>query len=283
MAFKIFGKFLTLVLASLIMSSLVISCQKGDDETGGGLSGRITVVGSSTLLPIIQASSEEFVKAHRGMKVDVQGGGSSVGIESAINGTAEIGMSSREPKPEEMKKDLLKIPVAVDAIAIIVNRDNPVSNLSSTEARKIFNGGITNWRDVGGKDEEIVLVNRDEASGTREAFGKLLMGNKGFLKKAIVQPGSGQVRSIVGETPGAIGYLSRGYVTKDVKVLALDGVKPSIATIRKGTYLLNRTLYLLTKGEAHGLAKDFIDFVLSPKIQRGIVSTVYEPIIEVKK
>lgn len=280
---KRYSRVVSLVLVSLIAIALFAGCQKGGNKTGGGLLGRITVVGSTTLLPIVQAASEEYVKEHKGTSVNVQGGGSSVGIESVINGTAAIGMSSREPKEDEMKQGLVKIPIAIDAIAIIVSRDNSVNKLTSEEARKIFSGEITNWRELGGKDEEIILINRDEASGTREAFAKLLMGKKKFLKKAIIQPGSGQVRSIVGGTPGAIGYLSRGYVTNEVKVVALDGVKPSISTIRKGTYPLSRPLYLLSKGKLRGLAKDFIDFVLSPAIQHRIVGTAYEPIIEVKK
>jgi len=277
------NKSLCILLVTLSPLSLVTGCRKAESESDKRLSSRVTIVGSSTLLPIIQAASEEYVKDYKGAKVDVQGGGSSVGIESVINGTANIGMSSREPKPEEMKKGIVKTAVAVDAIAIIVDRDNHVDTLTSEQARKIFSGEITNWNMIGGRDQEIILVNRDEASGTREAFTKLLMGNEDFLKKAIIQPGSGQVRSIVGGTPGGIGYLSRGYVNKEVKVIALDGVKPSISAIKKGNYPLSRTLYLITKGKPKGLIKDFIDYVLSPKVQHEIVGTAYEPIIEVNE
>jgi phosphate transport system substrate-binding protein len=280
---KMLHRPLALSLIVLFLFSLMIGCQKTEDKNGGKSSGRATIVGSTTLLPIIQAASEEYAKGRKQAKVDVQGGGSSVGIESIINGTAAIGMTSREPTDEEMAEGLFKTPVAVDAIAIIVNPDNPVDNLTSEQARKIFSGEVSNWLAVGGKDEDIILVNRDEASGTREAFSKLLMGDEDFLKKAIIQPGSGQVRSVVGGTPAAIGYLSRGYVNREVKVVGLDGVRPSIATIKKGSYSLSRTLYLVTKGEPEGSAKDFIDFVLSPVVQHEIVGTAYEPIIEVKK
>jgi phosphate transport system substrate-binding protein len=281
MASKRIANFIGIVLVSMVAVTLIGGCQKGENKTGG-LSGRITIVGSTTLLPIIQAASEEYEKNHKGLRVDVQGGGSSVGIEAVINGSADIGMCSREPTEEEMQKGLVKTPVAVDAIAIIVDPDNLVDKLTADEARKIFSGEITNWQELGGKDEEIVVVNRDEASGTREAFAKLLMGKKKFLKKAIVQPGSGQVRSIVGGTPGAIGYLSLGYVENEVKVVALNGVKPSISSIKKRHYLLRRTLYLLTKGKPMGSCKEFIDFVLSPSVQHRIVGTAYIPIIEVK-
>ncbi len=242
----------------------------------------IEISGSTTVLPIIQAASEEFMKVKEGVRVDVQGGGSSVGIEAVSNGVADIGMSSRDLKPEE-EKGLYKIPLAVDAIAIIVNKKNPVDGLTLEEARKIFSGEIANWKEVGGKDEEIIVVNRDEASGTREAFSKLLMGKKKFLKKAIIQPGSGQVRSVVSSTPGAVGYLSLGYVGDEVKVLSLEGVEPNLENIKQGRYQLARTLYLLTRGKPEGLNKSFIDFVLSPKVQKEIVKKAYVPIIEVGK
>lgn len=280
---KVLLKLLNISLIALFLFSFVTGCQKKEDNANQDASGRITVVGSSTLLPIIQAASEEYAKENKEAKVDVQGGGSSVGIESIINDTAAIGMTSREPTDEELAKGLVKTAIAIDAIAIIVNPDNPVDDLTSEQTRKIFSGEISNWRTVGGKDEEIILVNRDEASGTREAFAKLLMGKEDFLKKAIIQPGSGQVRSVVGGTPEAIGYLSRGYVDKEVKVVALDGVRPSIATIKNGSYSLSRTLYLVTKGKPKGITKNFIDFVLSPAVQHEIVGTAYEPIIEVKK
>lgn len=238
----------------------------------------IEISGSTTVLPIIQAASEEFMEEKEGIRIDVQGGGSSVGIEAVRNGVADIGMSSRELKPGE--EGLKKIPIAVDAIAIIVNKNNPVENLTSEEVRRIFSGEITNWKEVGGEDCEIVVVNRDEASGTREAFSKLLMGETKFLKRAIVQPGSGQVRSIVSNTPEAIGYLSIGYVRKEAKIISLDRVKPTIENIKSRSYRLVRTLYLLTRGEPSGVNREFIEFVLGSKVQRGIVKKAYIPISE---
>lgn len=242
----------------------------------------IEISGSTTVLPIIQAAAEEYMRAKEGVRVDVQGGGSSVGIEAVRNGVADIGMSSRELKPEE-EEGIEKIPIAVDAIAIIVNKSNPVESLTSEQVRKIFSGEITNWKEVGGEDREIVVVNRDEASGTREAFSKLLMGESKFLKRAIVQPGSGQVRSIVSSTPEAIGYLSIGYVRDEAKIISLNGVKPTIDNIKNQSYQLVRTLYLLTRGEPKGINSDFIEFVLSPKIQKEIVAKAYIPISELKK
>jgi phosphate transport system substrate-binding protein len=249
----------------------------------GKFHGSIEVSGSTTLLPVTQAAAEEYMKKNPEIRVSVQGGGSSAGIEAAAMGASEIGMSSRELKGDELKLELVKYPVAIDAIAVIVNKKNPIGNLSSDEIRKIFSGEITNWKEVGGSDMEIVVVNRDEASGTREAFSKLLMKESEFTKKAVIQPGNGQVKAIVEGTPGAIGYLSLGYVTESVKTVALDGVKPSIETLKSGDYPLQRTLYYLTKGNPGKLAQDFISFVLSERIQEEIIGKEFIPVKEMKR
>ncbi len=221
---------------------------------------------------MVTAAGEEFQAEHQGIKVGVQGGGSSAGIEAAVTGASDIGTSSRDLTPEEAKLGLVDTVVAIDAIAIIVNPDNPVDHLTKTQVKDIFTGRVTNWRQVGGRDLEIVLINRDEASGTREAFLKKALDKTPFTKDAVIQPGTGQVRSIVGSTPAAIGYISLGYVTKDVKMIKYAGVTPSKANIINGKYQLQRKLHFLTKGKPKGEAKAFTEFVLSDKIQTGIVS-----------
>lgn len=238
----------------------------------------LNVAGSTTVLPIVQAAAEEFEREHPDVKIAVQGGGSSGGIEAAITRTADIGTSSRELKGGEKDAGLVDHVIAIDAIAIIVNPTNRVSNLTRAQLRGIFTGRIQNWKQVGGADLPIVLVNRDEASGTREAFQKKVLGDESFFKRAVIQPGSGQVRSIVENTPAAIGYMSLGYVTKQVKVVKYDGVLPTKATIMGGQYGLQRKLHLFSKGKAKGKVKDFIDFILSPRIQREIVGVEFIPV-----
>ena len=249
----------------------------------GKYKGSIEIVGSTTLLPVTQAAAEEYMRENPTIRVSVQGGGSSAGIEAAAMGAADIGMSSRELKGDEVNLGLIKHPVAIDAIAIIVNPQNPVDDLSSEEVKKIFSGKIRNWKELGGPDIDIIVVNRDEASGTREAFSKLLMKDTEFTKRAVVQPGSGQVRAIVEGTPGAIGYLSLGYVTDSVKAVSLDGVKPSLESLKSGEYKLQRKLYYLTKGKPGKLAQDFIDYVLSERIQKEIIGSEFIPIKELHK
>ena len=232
---------------------------------------QLTVTGSTTLLPIAEVSAEDFMAANSGTRVLVSGVGSSAGIESVSNGTCDIGTSSRELKPAELSLGLVDTPVARDAIAVIVNPGNPVSSLTTSQVADIFSGKVRNWKDIGGPDLEIGLVNRDEASGTRQAFLELVMKGRDFDPTAAVLPGTGQVRSVVGQSRIAIGYISLGFVDSSVKALVIDGVTPTPATVADKSYPVSRVLHFLTKGEPQGLAKQFIDYVLSPTIQDSVV------------
>lgn len=230
----------------------------------------MVVTGSTTLLPIAEVAGEMYTEK-TGVSILVSGLGSSAGIESVANGSSDIGTSSRELKDAEKSLGLVDNPVAYDAIVVIVNPENPVKNLTTEQVRGIFSGAITNWKDVGGPDMRIGLVNRDEASGTREAFGKMVMGDTPFYKGAVVLPGTGQVRAVVSEVTYAVGYISLGFVTNEVRALAIDGVVPSEKTVVAGDYGIQRTLHFFTKGEPSPKAKGYIDFVLSPDVQDEIV------------
>ena len=232
---------------------------------------QLTVTGSTTLLPIAEVSAEDFMAANSGTRVLVSGVGSSAGIESVTNGTCDIGTSSRELKPAELSLGLVDTPVARDAIAVIVNPGNPVTSLNTSQVADIFSGKVRNWKEVGGPDLEIGLVNRDEASGTRQAFLELVMKGRDFDPTAAVLPGTGQVRSVVGQSRIAIGYISLGFVDSSVKAIVIDGVAPTPATVADKSYPVSRVLHFLTKGEPQGLAKQFIDYVLSPTIQDSVV------------
>ncbi len=203
-------------------------------------------------------------------------------------GTAQIGTSSRDLKDEEKNLGLVDTPIAFDGIAVIVNPANRVGNLTSKQLQGIFAGKITKWSEVGGADVPIDLVNRDEASGTREAFKKLVMGDVPFDRAAAVLPGTGQVRDVVSRSPGAVGYISLGFVnpkfaTRDVKAVWVDGIVPTPQSIGSGEYPIGRTLHFFTKGEPTGLAKQYIDYVLSPEIQDTVVVDAgFLPISSVK-
>ncbi len=229
------------------------------------------VTGSTTIQPIAEVAAEEFMASHPEIRVLVSGVGSSAGIENCAAGTSDIGTSSRDLHGGEMELGLVDTPVAYDAIAVIVHPSNPVSSLTKEQVKAIFQGRITNWREVGGPDMEIGLVNRDEASGTREAFWKIVLDKERFDPTAVVLPGTGQVRSVIAQAPRAIGYISLGFVTDDVKALAIDGVRPSEETVVSGTYPISRILHFFTKGEPTGPTKRYIEFVLSADVQERIV------------
>lgn len=237
---------------------------------------KVIVSGSTTILPIAEQAAEGFMQANPGTLVLVSGLGSSAGIEAVSAGTADIGTSSRDLKPEEQKLGLVDTPIAYDGIAVIVSPGNPVSGLTTEQLRKIFSGQITNWSQVGGEDRPIDVVNRDEASGTREAFKKIVMADASFDPYAAVLPGTGQVRDVVARAQGAIGYISAGFVAPrftnvQVKALKVDGVAPDEKTIASGAYPIGRKLHFFTKGEPTGVTKEFVDYVLSDEVQKGVV------------
>jgi phosphate transport system substrate-binding protein len=256
-----------LVPVAFLATALLLSAC----SSSGRGSNQVIVTGSTTILPIAEVSGEMYHKLHPDIRVLVSGVGSSSGIESVSSGSSDIGTSSRDLKPEEEGLGLVDTPIAYDAIAVVVNPSNPVEALSSEQVKEIFQGVVTDWAQVGGKSGPILLVNRDEASGTREAFSKIVMDNAAFDPAAAVLPGTGQVRFVVADSPGAIGYISFGFVNSTVKAVAVDGVKPSKETVFSGQYKIQRTLHFFTKGPATQPAKGYIDFVLSSAVQDSVV------------
>jgi phosphate transport system substrate-binding protein len=260
---------LILVLALLVTPLIGCNGKAGRAE-------QLNVSGSTTLLPIAEQAGEAFHQLNPQVAVLVSGLGSSAGIEAVSAGTADIGTSSRDLKPEEAPLGLVDTPVAYDGIAVIVSPQNGVDNLTMDQLQSIFAGKIRNWSEVGGEDRRIDLVNRDEASGTREAFKKIVMRDVPFDPAAAVLPGTGQVRDVVARAPGAIGYISLGFVEPrftnvQVKALTIDGVLPSEKTVADRTYPIGRTLHFFTKGEPEGTAKLYVEFVLSDEVQKGVV------------
>lgn len=267
----------------LALAAVLAGCSRGSTTSakGTGLSGTLSLTGSTTVLPIAQAAADQFKQKNPNVQAEVQGTGSSEGVTAVSAGAADIGDSSRDLKDEEKKLGLVDHVIAVDAIVFITHPSNRVDNLTKAQATGIFTGKIKNWKEVGGQDAPIEVINRDEASGTREAVQKMALGeNAQFTKDAVVQPGTGQVKAAVASSPNAIGYISFGYVDQSVKGLSLDGAKASVEDIRNKSYFLQRNLHMFTKGEAKGLAKAFIDFVLTPSFQKDIVSQEYLPVVQ---
>lgn len=242
----------------------------------------ITVAGSTTCLPIAEIAAEGF-KAETGTDVLVSGLGSSAGIEAVSNGTADIASSSRELNADEQDLGLTPIVIAHDGIAVIVNEDNPVDNLSTKELCDIYAGKITNWKEVGGEDLKIQVINRDEASGTREAFRTIVMNGASFDRRSAVLSGTGQVRDVVSRSRGAIGYISLGFVKSDyattqVKAVSVNHVEASEKTVSSGGYPISRDLYFFVKGKPSQVAQDYIDYVTSSKMEKQVREAGFIPV-----
>jgi len=217
---------------------------------------------------------------HRQEKIFVQGGGSSAGIQAVRTGAAEVGMSSRNLLDSE--KDLIAVPIIYDAIAVIVHPGNPLQDLSLEQVRKIFSAEITLWSELGGRNHPITLVTREEGSGTRDAFQKLIMGEKEISLSALVQDSNGAIRQVVTDDRNAVGYISLGLVNDRVKALKIDGIEPRVENIQDHRYKIVRPFLFVFKSNPQGLAKDFLDYILSPPgqkllVQEGLVSMNTNP------
>ena len=242
---------------------------------------KLTISGSTTVLPIAQLCAETFMDSNPDVNISVRGGGSSVGISAIIDGTADIGDSSRPIKNKELSlakqkgKNLKEIKIARDGLAIIVNNSNPVNNLTPAQLKDIFTGKIDNWKDVGGPRLSIVVVSRDTSSGTFESFGTLVLKGSRVKDGALMLPSNKAVAGTVSETPGAIGYIGVGFISDQEKVVAVDGMPASVEVVRNGAYKLARFLYMYVNGEPKGLVKRFVDFVLSPEGQKLVEEAGY--------
>ncbi|MGI6434508.1 MAG: phosphate ABC transporter substrate-binding protein [Syntrophomonadaceae bacterium] len=270
-------KYSSIFMAGLLLSGvfLIAGCGKTDSnaspQDSAALSGSLTVAGSTSVQPFSEVLAEEFMAAHKGTQINVQGGGSSVGIEAAISGTAQIGAVSRSVSSEEKSKGLVDTAIALDGIAVIVHPSNPIASVKSTDVMNIYLGNIKNWKELGGADAPITVVSREEGSGTREAFTALVMNKKDTVKTAVVQNSTGAVRTTVAGDKNAIGYISLSSLNQEVKALQIDGVEATEGNVKNGSYKLQRPFIYVTKGEATGLEKAFIDFILSPEGQKLLV------------
>lgn len=252
----------TVALFLLAGLAVVDSCSRTPADKG------LTVAGSTSIQPFADRWAEVYMEEHPGIAVNVQGGGSSAGIQAARSGAADIGMSSRALKDDE--KDLFEIVVARDGLAIIVHPENPVHDMSLVQVQNIFAGNIRNWRYTGGPDREIHVVTREEGSGTRGAFQEMVMGKSRIFPRAIVQDSNGTVREIVANDPASIGYISLGLVNERVKAVRLEGVEPSREQIEEKKYPLVRPFLFVTNGLPKPAARQFINFVLSREGQELI-------------
>ncbi len=250
----------------------------------------LTVKGSDTMVILGQRWAEQYMNANPGRIIQVTGGGSGTGIAALINGTTEICMASRPMKPDEKRKLRdryqsmgVEIPVAKDGLSIFLNDRNPVKELSFTQLREIYTGTVTNWKQVGGPDAQIVLYGRENSSGTYVYFKDNVLLGRDFSARCQTLPGTAAVVNAVSKDPNGIGYGGTAYA-KGIKECAVKkdaaspAVLPSAATVKDGSYPVTRDLYLYTRLKPKGEAKKFIDWVLSSEGQALATKVGYFPV-----
>ena len=260
----------TLLVASLMILGSLTACGGNGSESGNSqLNGNITLNGSTSMNKLANALREGFMTANPGVTVNVEFTGSGTGIQAAIDGTTDIGNSSRALKEEEIQAGLVENIVAIDGIAVIVNKDVTVTDVTSEQLAKIYTGEIKNWSEIGGKNEPIVVVGRESGSGTRGAFEELLEVED-LCDYAQEIDSTGGVLSTVANTSGAIGYISLDVIDDSVTIMAIDGVVASEENIVAGDYMLSRPFVMATNGtisEQNELVQAFFAYIESEEGQ----------------
>ena len=258
------------VESSAAESTVAASSEAASAETTADLSGSISMVGSTSMEKLANALSEAFMEEYPDVTVTAEFVGSGAGIEAVTNGTADIGNSSRSLKDEEKAAGVVENIVAIDGIAVCVDPANEVADLTKEQLTNIYNGTITNWKEVGGADEPVIVIGREAGSGTRGAFEELV-DLKDACKYANELDSTGAVIAKVASTPGAIGYASLDALDDSVKALSLEGVEATAENIKAGNYFLSRPFVMATKGEIseqNDLVQAWFDFVLGDEGQQ---------------
>lgn len=267
-------KFLTLALTAVMALSLLTACgskndNSADTNTDGSntettLSGTVSTDGSTSMEKVINSLGESFMAMNKDVKFTYNPTGSGSGIQAVSEGRCDIGLSSRALKDDEKASGLVETVVALDGIAIVVNPENPVSDLDIDTIAKIYTGEITNWSEVGGADAEIVLVGREAGSGTRDGF-ESITDTKDACQYRQELTSTGDVINTVSQNPDAIGYASLSAVGDSVKALTVGGVEATEATVKDGSYVVQRPFVLVTKEgtKLSPAAQAFFDYALS--------------------
>lgn len=262
------------IVLTLSLVFAVAGCGKKEEPNQAGtneLSGTIQIAGSTSVQPLSEELAKEFMKTNTKVKINVAGGGSSAGVKSAQEGTADIGAASRNLKEKEVGT-VKEVKVALDGIAVVVHKNNKIEDLTMEQIQKIFMGEIKDWSEIGGDKGVIHVYNREEGSGTRGAFEDIVMNKKEFTEKAGIQNSTGAVRTAVAGDEGGIGYISLGGLNTEVKAVKVGGVEATIENIKKDTYKVYRPFLYMTQKAPEGATKAFIDWVLSAEGQKLVES-----------
>jgi phosphate transport system substrate-binding protein len=261
------GTILT-ILIICIFSYLILSFNTNENTND------IVIAGSTSVQPVAQALANAYMNKHPNVKITVSGGDSSVGINSVHSGQVNIGTSSRNLTSSE-SNGLTQYSIGEDAIAIIVNVQNPVNNISTEQLMDIYTGKITNWNQLGGNNATIVPVTREVGSGTRYDFEKIVLGNNSYANNTQVSSSNYAALQTVAVSSNAIGYVARNQLDPEVKLLGVNNISLTQQNVANGEYPMKRQMLFLVKGEPTGVTKDFINFSLSPEGQAIINNTEY--------
>jgi len=251
---------------------------------------KLKIKGSDTVLPLTQKEAEEYMKKNAGASIMVTGGGSGVGIAALLNGTTDIAQSSRKLKLDEKLKlqdagkAFKETIIAYDALAVIVNPSNKVTQLTREQLEGIFTGKITNWKEVGGDDLKMIVYSRETSSGTYEFFKEHVLKGKNFASSALLMPATGAIVQSVSQTKGAIGYVGLAYLEKEVKALKVSFdkgkvyVSPTVETAKNKSYPITRPLYYYYLNSVEKSVSPYVNYVLSPTGQQLVLKSGYVPI-----
>ncbi|MCL6477388.1 MAG: phosphate ABC transporter substrate-binding protein [Peptococcaceae bacterium] len=273
----------------VILAAVLTGCggqeQKQAGQKPAELTGTITAVGSTALLPLVEEAAKQFMSKNPKVQITVQGGGSGTGLSQVSSGAADIGNSDifAEEKSGIDASKLVDTKVCVVGMAAVANPKVTVDNLTKNQLIDIFTGKVTNWKEVGGPDQKIVVINRAKGSGTRATFKAFALDGKEETTGGMEIDSSGQVKKTVSETPGAISYLALSYVDNSVKALKLDGVAPTEESITDGRYPVWAYEHMYTLGQPAGEVKAFLDYMLTDEIQAYLVPKLgYIPVTKMK-
>jgi phosphate transport system substrate-binding protein len=255
-------KIFPIVLISLLVTVAVFGAGCTSSTSGG----TVQLAGSTSVQPVAQALAQGYMANNSGVTVNVAGGGTAAGITAVGTGTAQIGDASANLTASQLAQypNLKPTPICVDAIAIIVNPHNSVTNLTLNQVRDIYTGTVTNWNQVGGTNAQIHVVNREQGSGTRDGVQKIVLKGGSFGAGGIQQSSTGAMKTTVATDSDAIGYIATNAVDNSVKALNINNVAPTYNNIADGSYVIQRYFLFVTNGSPTGLAASFINYTLSP-------------------
>lgn len=277
------------LLGTMLIGSMVFAGCGGADKAAVGdkavfvIEGTVSASGSSALLPLLKPAQEAFQNKHEKVTVNIAGGGSFTGMNQVSEGTVQIGNSDINLPGELQDKGLVDHKVVIEPFVFISNTAVKVSGLSMVQIQAILKGEITNWKEVGGTDQQITLIHRSKSSGSRATVAEKVLQGEAFTDNAVIQDSNGAVMKAIASTPGSIGYVDAPYVNDTVNVLSLDGVAYTPQAVIDGKYPVYAYGHMYTKGEATGATKAFIDYVMSDEFQNSEVEKLgFIPINKMK-